>query len=144
MEETGTVIDCTDGVALVRIERSAACEGCTFCTLAETADHMIARAVDRLGVSIGDRVRIETKAPSPLAAALLLFLVPFAFLFAGFGVGALIAALLHAPAATQPIGAACALVFFLGSFGVLSLATGRSPGGRKGPASVIVEKLKLT
>ncbi|MGO9411486.1 MAG: SoxR reducing system RseC family protein [Spirochaetia bacterium] len=140
MEERGTVIERADGVALVRIDRSAACEGCTLCTLSEAGDHMLARAVDRLGVSVGDKVRVQTRSPSPLAAALLLFLVPFAFLFAGYGAGALLAAALRAPGATQPMGAAGAIVFFVGSFGLLSRVSGNGRG--KGPSSVIVEKLQ--
>jgi sigma-E factor negative regulatory protein RseC len=140
MEERGLVIERTDGEALVRIERSAACEGCTLCAMAESGDHMVARAVDRLGVSVGDRVRIETRSPSPLAAAVLLFLIPFVFLFAGYGAGALTAFwLLHSEAASQPFGAAGAAVFFVLSFGVLSRVSGNGRG--KAPASVIVEKL---
>jgi sigma-E factor negative regulatory protein RseC len=139
MQERGTVIEHAGGVAVVRIERSEACEGCVFCTPADGGDAMLARAVDRVGVSVGDRVRIETRSPSPLAASLLLFLVPFAFLFAGYGAGALAASLLTMAAAAQPFGAAGALIFFLCSFGVLSRVSGNGRG--KGPSSVIVEKL---
>jgi sigma-E factor negative regulatory protein RseC len=139
MEERGTVIERSADVALVRIDRSAACEGCTLCTLSEAGDHMLARAIDRLGVSVGDTVRIETPSPSPLNAALLLFLVPFAFLFAGYGVGALVASALHISSAAQPMGAAGAVVFFVCSFGLLSRVSGKKRG--KGPSSVIVEKL---
>jgi positive regulator of sigma E activity len=103
---------------------------------------MLARAVDRVGVSVGDRVRIQTRSPSPLAAALLLFLVPFAMLFAGYGAGALAAAVLKTPAATQPLGAGCALLFFLGSFGLLSAVTRGSRGTAGAPQSVVVEKLQ--
>jgi len=139
MEERGTVIERSDGVAVVRIERAEACQGCTFCTPAEGGGAMLARAVDRVGVSVGDRVRLQTKSPSPLAAALLLFLLPFSFLFAGYGAGALAAFLLKIAAATQPVGAATALLFFVLSFGVLSRVSGNGRG--KGPASVVVEKL---
>ncbi len=142
MEERGTVIDCAGGMARVLIERSEACEGCTFCALSETGDHMIASAVDRLGVSPGDRVRIETRGPAPVPAALLLFLVPLAFLFGGYGAGALIANALRVPGAGQAAGAAGAVVFFAASFALLSLATRRRLAGRDGKApSVIVEKL---
>lgn len=134
MEERGIVIDCAGGMARVRIERSEACQGCTLCALSETGDHMIARAVDRLGVSPGDRVRIETRGLPPLAAAILLFLVPLAFLFGGYGIGALMASALGFPRAAQPAGAALAVIFSLGSFGLLSVLNGRA-------ASVIVEKI---
>jgi len=140
MEERGTVIERADGVALVRIDRSAACEGCTLCTLSEAGDNMLARAIDRVGVSVGDTVRIETRSPSPLGAALLLFLVPFAFLFAGYGVGALAASALHIAGAVQPVGAAGSVVFFVCSFGLLSRVSGNRRG--KGLSSVVVEKLR--
>jgi sigma-E factor negative regulatory protein RseC len=142
MEELGTVVECSGGKAVVRIERSAACEGCTLCTLAESGDAMLASAVDRVGVSVGDRVRMQTRSPSPLAATLLLFVVPFASLFAGYGVGALIASVAHVMTATQPLGAGCALLFFIGSFGLLSALTrGNRGAGAGAPQSVIVEKL---
>jgi len=142
MEERGTVLDCAGGVARVRIDRSEACQGCTLCTLSEDGEHMVARAMDHLGVSTGDRVRIETPgAATPLAAALLLFLVPLSFLFGGYGAGALIAALLRIPGAAQPLGAGAAVVFFLGSFAVLSAVTKGRRGGRGAAQSVIVERL---
>jgi sigma-E factor negative regulatory protein RseC len=139
MEERGVVIGCADGIAQVRIERSEACEGCTLCTQSETGDHMIARALDRLGVAPGDRVRIETVGMNHVKASVLLFVLPLAFLFGGYGVGVLVAVMLHLPSAAQPIGAACAVVFFLGSFGLLSFAT-RGRGGKEA-SSVIVAKL---
>ena len=58
MQESATVLSCADGIALVRIERSAACDGCDLCTFSERAHAMTARAIDRLGVSPGDRVMI--------------------------------------------------------------------------------------
>ncbi|HUI70096.1 MAG TPA: SoxR reducing system RseC family protein [Spirochaetia bacterium] len=143
MQESATVLSCADGIALVRIERSAACDGCDLCTFSESAHAMTARAIDRLGVSPGDRVMIETRAASPVAASLLLFLVPLAFLFCGYGAGALLAPALGVPTATQPAGAASAVIFFLASFGFLALLTRKRHGGRgaEGVPAVIVEKL---
>ncbi len=142
MEEQGTVIECADGVAKVRVDRSEACEGCTVCSISESGSHMIARAVDRVGVTIGDRVRIETRGVSPGRAGALLFLLPLAFLFAGYGAGALAGRLVGLPGSAQPAGAACAVLFLFASFGVLFLVTGRRRSGPNGaPESVIVEKL---
>ena len=141
MEERGTVIDCAGGVARVRIDRTEACEGCTVCDMSDNAAYMIARAVDKLGVEPGDRVRIETAGVSPGRAAALLFLVPLAFLFGGFGAGVLGSTLLGFPGASQPVGAGCAVVFFLGSFLLVSIL-GRSRRSAGAPESVIVEKIR--
>ena len=131
-------------MARVRIDRSEACEGCAVCEISENGASMIARAVDRLGVAPGDRVRIETHGVSPGWAAALLFLMPLAFLFGGYGAGALGCALLGFPGASQPVGAGCAVAFFLASFLLLSVLSRGRRGwqGSDAPESVIVEKLQ--
>jgi sigma-E factor negative regulatory protein RseC len=139
-EERGTVIDCSGGKARVRIERSEACQGCTACTLSDAGTFMICEALDRLGVAPGDHVRIQTRGAGPLSAVLLLFLVPLAFLFAGYGAGALAASRLGLSRSAEAVGALCAVAFFFCSFGLLSLLT-RGPRRSGGPQSVIVEKL---
>jgi len=141
VEERGTVIASAGGIATVRIERSAACEGCTACALSETGMHMIARAADSLGVLPGDRVRIETPGASQLSALALLFLMPLAALFAGYGAGALVARVAGSPAASPAAGAAGAVVFCLASFGLLAVLTRRARAIRRAPQSMIVEKL---
>ncbi len=144
MREQGTVIACVDGVASVRIDRSEACEGCAVCVHSESGSHMVARAVDRIGVSAGDRVMIRTDGASSGGAGALLFLMPLAFLFGGYGAGALASRLLGLPGASEPAGAGFAVIFFLASFGILSLVTRRRRAGLRSdaaPESVIVEKL---
>jgi positive regulator of sigma E activity len=138
MEERGVVIESSRGTARVRIERSERCEGCPGCMLSDGGDSMIAEAVDRFGVSPGDIVRIETRGATPLRAALLLFLLPLAFLFAGYGAGSGLASAfgLHGQGANA--GAGGAVLFFLGSFALLALLT-RRKGSAGGP--VIVERL---
>lgn len=138
MEERGVVIASSRGTARVRIQRSARCEGCTGCVLSEGGDSMIADAVDRLGVSPGELVRIETQGATPLRAALLLFLLPLAFLFAGYGAGSGLASALGLHGQGASIGAGGAVLFFLASFAVLSLLTRRKGAGG---GSVIVERL---
>ncbi len=139
MEERGVVVESARGTARVRIQRSSRCGQCPGCIVADDGVSMIARAIDRIGVSPGDVVRIETTAPSPLSAALLLFLLPLASLFAGYGAGAAVAAALGLSKNASIVGAAGAVLFFLASFGVLSLVRGKRVSGAAG--SVIVEKL---
>jgi sigma-E factor negative regulatory protein RseC len=144
MEERGIVIAGEKGRARVRIERSEACEGCHGCLMSDTGKYMIAEAEDRIGVSVGDVVRIETESATALKASLLLFGFPLLMIFAGYAAGSGLASLM-ANVSGQGLGIAGAGVFFAGSFGVLALMRGRSSAGGEGKSaedrSVIVEIL---
>jgi positive regulator of sigma E activity len=139
MQEKGVVIQSSHGRAQVRIERTESCEGCHGCLYQEDGHFMVADVLDRVGTSAGDRVRIETEAPSPVRASLLVFGVPLASLFAGYAAGAALAPVLGAPRASQGIGIAGAALLFAASFGVLSLVSRRRTG--RAAQSVIVEVL---
>jgi positive regulator of sigma E activity len=140
MDERGVVIESVGGKAQVRIERSESCEGCHGCLYAETGKYMVAEAVDRLGVSPGDVVKLSTENASPLTAALLLFGLPLAMLFVGYAVGAGLAPALGLPSASQGAGIIGGAVFFFGSFGILALVN-RARSGANADRSVIVEIL---
>jgi positive regulator of sigma E activity len=140
MEERGIVIEKSPGKAQVRIERSESCEGCHGCLYSEAGKFMVADVVDRIGVSVGDLVRIASEGPSPLKSAALLFLFPLAMLFAGYGVGAAVAPAIGLAGSSQGVGIGAAALFFAASFGLLALYTrGRSKG--KTEQSVVVEIL---
>lgn len=141
MQEKGIVIGSAGGRAQVRIERTASCEGCHGCLYQESGHFMVADVVDRIGASPGDVVRIETDAPSPMKASLLLFGVPLMLLFAGYAAGAALAPLVGAPQSSQGIGIAGAAVCFAASFGVVSLLS-RRRAARSAGQSVIVEVLE--
>jgi positive regulator of sigma E activity len=140
MEERGVVIQKSPGKAQVRIERSESCEGCHGCLYSETGKYMIADVVDKVGVSLGDVVRIATEGASPLKASALLFLFPLAMLFAGYAVGAALAPVIGLPSAVQGVGIGTGAIFFFGSFGLLALYTKRKGAG-KTEQSVVVEIL---
>jgi len=140
MEERGVVIESSPGKAQVRIERSESCEGCHGCLYSETGKYMVAEVVDRIGVSIGDVVKIATEGATPLKAAALLFVFPLVMLFAGYAAGAALAPVIGLPSAAQGVGIAAAAVFFFGSFGLLALYTRRQSAG-KTEQSVVVEIL---
>ena len=141
MEERGVVIEKSPGRAQVRIERSEACEGCHGCLYSEQGKFMVAEVVDRIGVSVGDVVRIASEGASPLGAAALLFLFPLAMLFAGYAAGAALAPVLGLGASGQGVGIAGAAILFAGSFGLLALYTRRRNKG-KTEQSVVVEILE--
>lgn len=144
MQEKGIVIQSAGGRAEVRIEqRSASCEGCHGCLAEDRGCFTVAEVVDPVGTAPGDRVRIETEGPSPVAASLLVFGVPLALLFAGYAAGAALAPALGVPQASQGIGIAGAAILFAASFGVLALAS-RRRAARSAVRSVIVEVLDRT
>ena len=140
MQEHGIVIESAGGRAQVRIERTESCEGCHGCLYQESGHFMVADVVDRIGAAPGDRVRIETEAPSPMKASLLVFGIPLVLLFIGYAAGAALAPAIGAPQASQGIGIAGAALLFAASFLVLSLVSRRRAAGSTGQ-SVIVEVL---
>ncbi len=140
MEERGIVIEKSPGRAQVRIERSESCEGCHGCLYSETGKFMVAEVIDRIGVSVGDVVRIASEGPSALGAAALLFLFPLGMLFAGYAAGAALAPAVGLAGSSQGVGIGVAALFFAGSFGLLALYTRRRHKG-KTDQSVVVEIL---
>jgi positive regulator of sigma E activity len=140
MEERGVVIEKSPGKAQVRIERSESCEGCHGCLYSEQGKYMVTEVVDRVGVSIGDVVRIATEGTTPLRAAALLFLFPLAMLFAGYAAGAALAPAIGLGSSGQGVGIAGAALLFAASFGLLALYTRRRNKG-KTEQSVVVEIL---
>ena len=104
--------------------------GCQGCLYHDLGKYMEAEVFDRVGVSPGDRVLIETKGINPAKASLKLFVVPLLALFAGYGVGAALGLALGAPGASEGIGIAGAAVFFAGSFAVLHAISKRQMAGK--------------
>jgi positive regulator of sigma E activity len=101
---------------------------------------MMTEAVDRLGVSPGDVVRIATRAASPLTASLILFGLPLLLLFGGYAAGSVAARAAGVPSLAQGLGIGGAALLLAASFLLVALVNGRMPGGRLG-RSVIVEVL---
>jgi positive regulator of sigma E activity len=134
MEETGVVLEAGQGKARVRLERTEQCAQCPGCMFADDGASLVTRATDPVGVAPGDVVRMETRGATPLSAAVLLFLLPLGFLFAGYAAGSWMASVLGFASARQTAGAAAALVFFVCSFGILPLL-------RRKAGPVIVERL---
>ena len=140
MEERGVVIDSVNGKAHVRIPRTEECEGCRGCLYSESGRYMVAEAIDRVGVSAGDRVRIQTEGVSALRDTVLLLLLPVVLLAAGFLAGSALAPALGVASAAQAAGFVLGAVCFFGTFGVLLLVS-RGRSDSRSERSVIVEIL---
>ncbi len=139
MDERGIVVERGRGTARVRIERTPSCEGCITCLFPRDRE-MTTDAIDRLGVSPGDIVRVSTQDVTPLTASLVLFGLPLGLLFAGYAVGSVVARAAGAPFLAQGFGIGGAALFLAGSFLLISIVNGKLTGGRHG-RSVIVEVL---
>ena len=70
VEEIGTVVRSGGGKAQVQIKRSERCAGCHGCLLSEGREYLNVEAVDPLGVTTGDRVKIESSAGSTVKSGL--------------------------------------------------------------------------
>ena len=83
-------------VALVCVERRAACDGChratddkgcSVCTLLGGNAKTVARARNTVGAAVGDRVEVEARTARVLAYAAMVFLLPILSLLVGYFVG---------------------------------------------------------
>ena len=86
-------------VALVCVERRAACDGChratddhgcSVCTLLGGNAKTVARARNTVGASVGDRVEVEARTARVLGYAAMVFLLPIVLLLVGYFVGQLL------------------------------------------------------
>lgn len=97
MRTIATVIETPEkGIAVVKVERQSACEGChkateeggcSVCTLLGGKNAAHARARNTVGAVVGDRVAIESRTSRILSYAALVFLLPVALLLAGYFIG---------------------------------------------------------
>ncbi len=83
--EIGRVIEVCAGSARVEISQSSLCAHCEVASscVPGTAGKRIVKVLDPLGISVGQRVRIELSSAKLLWASFLAYLVPLLFLFAG-------------------------------------------------------------
>ncbi len=88
--------------ALVRTMRTSACEGChknadgkgcSVCSLMGADREMIAKAYNRVGARVGDRVYIESNTGRMIGYAGLVFLLPLLLALLGWGIASVITAI---------------------------------------------------
>lgn len=86
--ETGIVVEKRHDLARIAIGRREACNGCHSCLFNETRQMMIAEAVDPLGVSIGDAVKIRASGQSSSSkAGFILYIIPLLLFIGGYFIG---------------------------------------------------------
>lgn len=90
MTQNGVVTKLLDrGRAEVAVERGTACGGhCDGCETCIYATRLTVEADNTVYARPGDRVILESETKSVMGAAALIYLVPVALFFAGYGVGA--------------------------------------------------------
>ncbi len=90
--EQGIVTEVTPGIAWVKTERNASCEGCASkgSCMSKGGD-MIVRTINAADARVGDRVVISLKTGAFLRATFLIYLVPVIFLMIGAITGHVIA-----------------------------------------------------
>ena len=113
----------TDGIyATVEVERSSACEGChksedgqgcSVCTLMGGNRKFSAKAYNKKGACVGDRVVIESRTERVMLYAILVFLLPIVIAILSF----FAVSLVTESSAWQTLGAAIGFVLsFFGLF----------------------------
>jgi positive regulator of sigma E activity len=140
LSETAEVLSAQPGKAVVLIPRSKECEGCHACSMMDPEHGMVAEVEDQLGVSPGDRVRIETRGvEGKIKAALLLFGLPMAMLLAGAIGSQPLLRRLHLGSAAEGLGVLCGLVLMAAGFALVYFV--RKRAGKQAVRSRIVEIL---
>lgn len=116
MKTTATVVSVNGPFATVQAVRTSACEGChkmadgekgcAVCSLVGSGKPMTARAENRAGAQVGDKVVIESASSRVLLDAALVFLLPLLICFLGW----LIASAITERTLWRAVGAAAGLV----------------------------------
>jgi sigma-E factor negative regulatory protein RseC len=94
IEEWGTVVQLHGRRALVRTERSHACDGCAsagFCNLSEGDEACTVEAENPGQAAVGEKVRVAIPTSRFLTGTFFLYLFPLIGLFLGMAVGSILA-----------------------------------------------------
>ncbi|MGE5542058.1 MAG: SoxR reducing system RseC family protein [Bacillota bacterium] len=121
MREKGRVVRIEDGLAVVRMTRSAACNCCGMCDgLVPGQNELFIKAANTAGAAPGDPVEVEVETRGTLQAAFLIYGLPILGGAAGFAIGSLTAGGVY--------GTAGAIIGFLATFPVIHLLDRRFSG----------------
>lgn len=137
MRETGVVVR-TDGArALIRMTRGSQCEGCNICkNLGQ--NHPEVEAENQISAHPGDWVDVEINPKHIVGHSLLLFIFPLIALFAGYFIGVKIDFGFAGSVENQ--GVVMAIIFLIGSFGIIKLYDGLFQRSQKQTAVVVTTR----
>ncbi len=87
MKEIGEVVGINDDTAILRFERSPACEKCGACSMAGQDNGMLLKVHNNLKADIGDLVEVDLDASKLLQASGIIYIFPLLALLIGMGIG---------------------------------------------------------
>ena len=138
MGETGLVTAIEGDKAIVSLTRTEACAQCRACTMGMQKEEMLLRARNACGAKIGDMVEIALVEGVFLRAMAIMYLVPFAALLAGLGLGWALGGWLL-PTAREWIAFGLGVGFLLPAFLIIKRNESRIAGkARFAPEAVAV------
>lgn len=82
-EHMGEVLRVRGGRAYVEIVKTAECNGCKACFFASSGKKIVLPALNAVGAKRGDRVCVVPPLPRPIAAYVMLFVLPMITLLSG-------------------------------------------------------------
>lgn len=122
MIEYGEVMEIKDDIALVRFQRTAACEKCGACGLQSNQYKIDVEMPNDLGAAVGDFVSVRIKEKKAMKATVIAYVFPLMMLFAGIFAGWLLSSVLGVFSDTEVTMAVCAVIFAVSSYFLLKLA----------------------
>jgi positive regulator of sigma E activity len=82
MQDTGIILSIENGKALVKLEHSHNCESCGLCTAGKKKYEI--EAIDNVGVSKGDRVKIDIASAAVLKFTFSVYIIPILSALIGY------------------------------------------------------------
>lgn len=87
MKEYGEIVEIQEDKAVVKMQRSAACENCKACASGSRSDEMLITVPNPLHGSVGDHVELQLESSQVLKASAISYLIPLFALILGVVTG---------------------------------------------------------
>jgi len=113
MSETGIVVALHGDQAIVEMEASKDCEACGACRYTSSG-RMVTPVRNSLDAGIGDTIKMDIEPRLVVAAALIVYLLPIALFFVGYGLFSWLGG--QVGVAAEPAGIVGGIIFLVISF----------------------------